>query len=1325
MQHATPETTSYCEPFPCMNDDNDDGDRSTPPGSSYSCSMDLPQLYSPPEEEEHEHEQLRLRASFKRPPPISTLASTDDVVDNNNAASSESHELGTTTVTPNISAGVARRKPMGSPASTSSAESLNLPDLNEESRNDREWIRFPFAHSSLESAVAAATPFDVKTTCSEDGAEWEVSLRPVAALKKQSDKEEDDDDDDDNGGEEKKTEAPSTPTLSGVMMMAAAASRSSSSSAIVGDIALSPTTLELQTEKIIQEARAEALKWKQSPTSSTDGLRRQEIIQRALKRASARSKEEAKSIAATTASIQHLDVATSGAGASLDGAAGMEEPSTPKMRTNPEAISVTTTTTTTTHTEVPQSLSSRQIRPPEGGDETLTAALSPRTRALQRLEGRPPMSPMTPTGIMGSNISYDPHERFPTSPAESSLGSIEDYEQAMNNLPIQITAEEGPDREKVLRQIDGIVSPPVIHATRSPSSMSSIASTAASLQFFEEEEDSIVEPDQNSVSRLDQDHDYNTDMVSQTSKKVKKVKTVVIKSSKPKKDPDESSFGSWFNFLWGGPPNSNSDHDAEAEEYEESLAPMSCGRQRLPLHDQLSVPTSLVRVASRDLMDGYAEAINAQELYIDPRMPEWIDNQFADREKLPKDGTYQLGESRTVIVHELIRGAWTWCTAWSPDGRWLAIGTENHHLAVVDTFSSSVWRIKHDKRVSGTSRESDATHSIRSIAWGAQFIAIGGVGSSVSILAPTEPYPILHRITPTGFVGSLDWLKGSNTLLIGSRNGKAMIVKIWAEFSDASAHSVAPEREIRSTVLHTIDRERAWVNVAKFSPGGTALAVGDSKGILGVYSYEEKPGSPVTVSNIANFKLEDSILDLDWSPDGQWLYAGGEDFVVTVINTQWWEAVHRIKRDRWVQFISSSRGGSHVALGGVSSEVSILDVDRGWDAAINVSLKGLVPLSAKWHPQDQYLVVTGQNNSILAVETTPTRYVSGHFLRSVSPILAIEFSPDGRMAAIGNEAGVITIFKLSGTTFITTYELVLDGDGSLSIEWSMNGAYLAVVAGSKVVVIAKSSSLPGSAPPNASGFHVAQVIRDFGLVQDVAISPKSRYLAISGSGKTRFLDATSNFKCILEVENSGTTLSNSWSPDGSWFATIGKKQNLLIYDTSSPKPADWQVIFTVHTEHSGMALAWGPQMLGGLQYCAYGGEGKKVFIMEIRTKERTWETVLGIPREGVINDLDWNAEGLVAAAIGNGTVTVMDLSYLQSGWAVNEMDYNWQRQALTCFTEIRRNKGKNSMKAVRWIPSAPGSDSLLAVGGTDGEVEIVDLTDRQRCSGFNKVAPVS
>lgn len=1048
----------------------------------------------------------------------------------------------------------------------------------------------------------------------------------------------------------------------------------------------SPSTLERRTQEIIFEAQmaSSQLGSSSSYQSIPDDPRSRDLIRQALDVAAARHKARAaisaaksRNAASGTLTPPVADTSDSFSNTKLEGRAqGL------KLRSTQDVLDFANAKMGLTPRNSPGQSPLRDDFHPSQNSRSPISRLSD------------DYATTTPTSKPST-----PHQTFQKylSPSES-LGSIDDYEKAVKRLPSRLTESEKLPREKILQRIDGYATPPVgvSPATTHPALSSNL----------ENEETSVM-----SGSKL-----------SVATKTTKEIKPVVVKSLVTKGEGEgdvkgDSSFGGWLNSLWNG----SQDDQQVVEHFGSSGGPVPYGPRRVTVDDGMpAMATSLVKVTSSPDAPAYSEAVNAKK--IDPRMPEWIGNQFSVPKEMPRsDGTYHLGESRTVIVHEILRGHWTWCTAWAPDGDRLAVATDNHHLAVIDTKSSAIWRVKHDRKVI-TPPKQGTTHSIRCISWGVQFIAIGGVGNAVSILAPSEPYPILHLITPTGFVGSLDWLTGSNTIIIGSRLGKAMIVKIWAQDQDIADSPSLPA--FKSTILHTIDRGRAWVNAVKFSPGGKAFAVGDSKGILGVYSYEEKPGAPVTVVNLANFKLEDSILDIEWSPDGQWLYAGGEDFVVTVISTEWWEAVHRIKRDRWVQFISSSRGGSHVAIGGVSSEVSILDVKRGWETAINLSLKGIVPLSAQWHPQDQYLVLTGQDNSILAVETTNARYVSGHFLRSVSPILAIQFSADGRMAVIGNEAGVVTIFKLSGTSFITAYEMVLDCNGSLSIEWSWNGAFVAIAAGNKLIIVSHTTSGSGrtNAPPGGSGFSVATIIRDIGLVNDVSIDPQSRFVAVSGS-RTRIYDATSDFMCVIEMEDCGITMANSWSPDGTWLAIIGRNENLTIYDTSSQDLMKWHPIFTVQTKQSGLALAWGPAVPGGLQYCAYGGEDKEVYIMEIRNKERTWETVLAIPRDGVIHDLDWNSEGLLAAAIGDGTVTVIDLSYLQSGWPVNEMDYNWQRQALTCFTEIRRNRGKNCMRCVRWIPSAPGSDSLLAVGGTDGELEIVDLTERQKCSGFSKVSP--
>jgi len=133
----------------------------------------------------------------------------------------------------------------------------------------------------------------------------------------------------------------------------------------------------------------------------------------------------------------------------------------------------------------------------------------------------------------------------------------------------------------------------------------------------------------------------------------------------------------------------------------------------------------------------------------------------------------------------------------------------------------------------------------------------------------------------------------------------------------------ATDLEVHSEILHTIHR-RNWVNAVAFSPGGGFFAVGDADGQLSIFRYGEKPNMQAHVTLVATFTTEDSILTMSFSPDGRWLYSGGEDFKLTCIDTNHWEIIHRLRRNRWVQCVASSKGGTHVAVGGVTSEVSIL-----------------------------------------------------------------------------------------------------------------------------------------------------------------------------------------------------------------------------------------------------------------------------------------------------------------------------------------------------------------------------------------------------------------
>lgn len=147
------------------------------------------------------------------------------------------------------------------------------------------------------------------------------------------------------------------------------------------------------------------------------------------------------------------------------------------------------------------------------------------------------------------------------------------------------------------------------------------------------------------------------------------------------------------------------------------------------------------------------------------------------------------------------------------------------------------------------------------MAWGDNFIAIGGTGDIVTILDGTD-YRLRHTITGTGYVGSLDWKPNSCILAIGTRFDRFHLVRI-----------VAKTTVVSSTVIASIKRDD-WVNVVSFSPLGGLIAVGDKKGNASIFNFRESYNK-VEFNHITDYLMEDSILFISWSSSGDWLFIGG------------------------------------------------------------------------------------------------------------------------------------------------------------------------------------------------------------------------------------------------------------------------------------------------------------------------------------------------------------------------------------------------------------------------------------------------------------------
>lgn len=698
----------------------------------------------------------------------------------------------------------------------------------------------------------------------------------------------------------------------------------------------------------------------------------------------------------------------------------------------------------------------------------------------------------------------------------------------------------------------------------------------------------------------------------------------------------------------------------------------------------------------QDVFQNWMEQVtDINEIHVDSGKIESNDDYIGDL-----IGFIYGGSFHSQIVHEIYRNDWTWCTEWAPDGDYLAIATQNHGISIIETANSTVWKILTDVQSHPPIDQQDSFRLIRSISWGKSFIAVGGTGDDVSIIDPNDSFRVVNTICKTGFVGTLDWKANSNVLAIGSRENCCLIVK----FEKAEGSII-----LISTVQNVIET-KSWVNKVSFSPSGELLAIGDQAGYLFLYEIcEGKKSDYPILTPIKKFVFDDAILDICWSPDGASLYVGGEDCRFTTLNTSDWKLRQRILCDRWVQCLVSSNNGRHVALGGGCPEVTFFDINNSFTPVKTIKLFEGQTISASWHPKDKYLAMSGQNQMISVVETSPERYISAKNMRCTSSISSLEFSPDGQFLAVGNQISVLSIFDTTKSEFVLIYELVIgnDTDGVTCLAWSPNGTF--IVAGSNksvVFIITPLAKSCTSQTLSVSGFALRKIIRKVKKTRSLSFSPYSDLIAISGS-TTQVLDVYNQLECLIELEEDGV-LTTAFSSDRRLLALGGKNKNVTIYHTDG---LTWKLIFCIPIDQTVMSLVWGSSSTSDIHYLAFGGDNEMIRIIEFRMEEVTWESILSIEVTGVVKDLSWNENGLLAAALGNGNTSIFDLNYINLEKNVKERSYSWRRQCMTCSLEVRRINGTNEMTAIGWMPTLDDvPQDVIAIGGTDGIIEMFDLS---------------
>jgi WD40 repeat protein len=463
-----------------------------------------------------------------------------------------------------------------------------------------------------------------------------------------------------------------------------------------------------------------------------------------------------------------------------------------------------------------------------------------------------------------------------------------------------------------------------------------------------------------------------------------------------------------------------------------------------------------------------------------------------------------------VVIPESGGGEYPTSVAWSPDGRYLAVGRS------FDEVVATIWELDNVTQVNSVVDE--GTCVTGDLAWSPT-----GDRLLTSRWQPALPECDAIKVwdlktgsevlTLDGHAdppGSVDWSPDGATLVSAGDDGTA---RIWdAEMGvERLILPVDPGAE-RENVYVVAVRDAVW------SPTGDRVATASQQKTATVWD-------PTTGAELLILSGHSAgLMGVAWSPDGTRLATASEDGTVRVWDAATGEGLLTLTgHTDEVRCVAWSSDGGRLATAGKDGAVRVWDAKTGAEMFI---FRGVTnPYHVAWSPSDERLAVRGEMDvRVLDLSQRPLR-LAGH----TDNVQDARWSPDGARVATSGQDGAIRIWDATNGEELLVLDAHPGGAGYLS--WSPDGRRIVTTGRNDPALI--WDSVTGEQLLSVPAFAGA-------FFYDANWSPDGSWIVASSfpDHRTLVFDATTG-ETITTVQDEacGFLMHPSWSPYGDRFIT--------------------------------------------------------------------------------------------------------------------------------------------------------------------------------------------